>query len=137
MMDRSVRKYGSLQPRYGKGETRILFLKCSILPNRYNLRNRSLRNVHIFIHVHLYCSKHDAYSDSPPKTSASAGPSPFSIRNRHNLHTSSSSSSSGTGARVHQGLGSRGNVRIHRAQVSVVEAASSIVLTVSLPVSPL
>ena len=64
-------------------------------------------------------------------------PSPFSIRSRHNLHTSgsSSSSSSGTGARVRQGLGSRGNVRIYRTQVISGYAASSIVLTVSL--SPL
>ena len=29
------------------------------------------RDVHIHIHIHLYCSKH-VYSDSPPKTNASA-----------------------------------------------------------------
>ena len=66
----------------------FFFFKCAI-PNRYNLRNRCLRDVHIHINIHLYCSKHD-YADSPPKTNAPENqrvPSPFSIRSRHNLHT--------------------------------------------------
>ena len=98
--------------------TRIFFFfKCAI-PNRYNLRNRGLRHVHLHIHIHLYCSNMMFTQILRRKQMLQRVPSPFSIRSRDNLHTSSSSSSSsGTGARVHQGLGSRGNVRMHRAQV--------------------
>ena len=52
----------------------FIFFQVCAMPNRYNLRNRGLRDVHIHIHIHLYCSKHYVYSDSPPKTNASAGP---------------------------------------------------------------
>ena len=51
----------------------FFFLRCNT-ESLYNLRNRGLRDVHIHIHIHLHYSKHDVYSDSPPKTNASAGP---------------------------------------------------------------
>ena len=93
---------------------------------------------HIFIHTSVYVVPNITFAQIlRRKQMLQRVPSPFSIRSRHNLHTSgsSSSSSSGTGARVRQGLGSRGNVRIYRTQVISGYAASSIVLTVSL--SPL
>ena len=60
-------------------------------------------------------------------------PSPFSIRSRHNLHTSSSSS--GTGLESTKGSAPGATSGSTEPQSSVVEAAFSIVLTVSLLVS--
>ena len=54
-----------------KWDADFFFCTCA-RPNRYNLRNRGLRDVHI--HIHMYCSKHDVYADAPPKTNTSAGP---------------------------------------------------------------
>ena len=78
------------------------------------------RNVDIHTHTFAIVLNMVYTQDSPPKTSPWSGPVfPQSGADTSSTPAacSSGSSSSGPGARVNQGLGSRGNVGIHRAQV--------------------
>ena len=117
----------STQPRYRKGGTRIFFFQVCNTTSLQFAESRPQRRMYSYTHLFVLFQ---TLCLIRRKQMLQRVPSPFSIRSRHNLH-----SSSGTGARVHQGLGSRGNVRITEPRESAVEAASSIVLTVSLPVS--
>ena len=106
------------QPRYRKGRTRILFLFFKVCKIESLQFAESQPQRRTYSYTSICIVPNSMFTQIlRRKQMLQRVPSPFSIRSRHNLHTSSSSSSSGSGARVHQGIGSRGNVRIHRAQV--------------------
>ena len=126
MMGRSARKYtahGSTQPRYRKGGRPILFFQVRNTESLQFAESRPQKRTCSYTHPFVLFQTYMMFTQIlSRKRMLQRVPSPFSIRSRHNLHTSgssssSSSSSSGTGARVYQRLGSRGNVRIYRAQV--------------------
>ena len=75
-----------------------------------------------------------ALSESLPAVTASATPDSLPYRLGANATSGSTRSSSGGGARLYQGLSSRCSVGIHTTEASVVQAASSFVLTISIPV---